>query len=63
MSESKVVQLDSVLKMLEDEAKEAHRKASECIGIDNDADCYYQGLRNGYLKAAELLKQKSNQLA
>ncbi|MDO8496306.1 MAG: hypothetical protein Q7S43_03005 [bacterium] len=59
----KVVKLRSVVKLLKDEAQEANRKASECVGVDNDADAYFQGLRNGYLQAAKLLEQKSEQLA
>lgn len=59
----KVVKLESVIKFLKDEAEEANRTASECVGVDNDADVYFQGLRNGYLQAANLLEQKSSQLA
>lgn len=60
---AKIVKLESVVKLLKDEAQEANKKAAECVGVDNDADVYFQGLRNGYLQAANLLEQKSDQLA
>ena len=59
----KVIKLESVLTLLQNEAKEANRKAADCVGVDNDADAYFQGLRNGYLQAAKLLEEKSSQLA
>ena len=62
MSEGKVVKLDSVLKLLEDAAKVAHENARECIGVDTSADSYFQGLRNGYIKSAELLRENSDRL-
>ncbi len=48
----------SVIKTLNDAAHEANRNASQCAGVDDTADCYYQGLRNGYIQAAKLLQQK-----
>ncbi len=60
---SNLVKLDSVVKLLEDEAREANRKASECVGVDDAPDGYYQGLRNGYIQAVKLLKEKSGQPA
>ncbi|MDP3792569.1 MAG: hypothetical protein Q8Q89_02460 [bacterium] len=59
----RVVKLESIFNILRHEANEANEKAATCVGVDNDADAYFQGLRNGYLQAVELLKQKSDQLA
>lgn len=58
----KVVKLASVLKMLRDAAEKANQDASQCVGVDNDADCYYQGLRNGYTKSAQLLEEQADRL-
>jgi len=59
----KVVKLESILNILQHEANEANEKAATSVGVDNNTDAYFQGLRNGYLQAIELLKQKSDQLA
>ncbi|MDP3696628.1 MAG: hypothetical protein Q8R55_01190 [Candidatus Taylorbacteria bacterium] len=57
-----MVKLSSVLQLLRDEADKAHENANECIGVDNDADAYYQGLRNGYIRSAKLLEEKSESI-
>lgn len=57
-----VVKLESVLSLLQNEANEANKKAAQCAGVDNDADAYFQGLRNGYLQVAKLLEENSDKL-
>ncbi len=59
---AKIVVLDSVLKTLRDAANEANLKASDCAGVDDGADSYFQGLRNGYLQAAEFLEKNQDKL-
>ncbi len=58
----RVVKLRSVISLLQNEAKEVNKKAAQCVGVDNDADAYFQGLRNGYLQAAKLLEENSDKL-
>ncbi len=58
----KIVKLSSVINLLKSEAEKANMEATGSVGIDDGADAYFQGLRNGYLQAAKLLEQKSDQL-
>ena len=62
---AKVVKLEAVIKLLEDEAKEAYKKSFGGIMTDtihHDNYYYFQGLHNSYLEAAKLLKKKAVQL-
>ena len=48
----------SLADKLRDLAREANNKASSAIGRDDALDCYYQGERNAFNKAAELAEKE-----
>ena len=48
----------SLIDILRDLARKANDKASSVIGMDDAMDCYYQGERNAFNKAAKLAEKE-----